>query len=355
MNEVSCRVFGMVFDGLTRREIPHERLVEGLPVTLEMLRGFRKRVDWDVFVQLNERLEELCGGPEDLFQLGHDQLRESSSFAFMRPVARVFRRPRDLYWMGTVWFGRSLFSILEDEFEDLPDKRIREVIRIPAGYRDCPQLFHILHGVLTATPQLLRYMDAQVEMELTPRQATYEITPPARERFARRTIASLTSRYAAWGLVGAMSDQQDELKESYQELSAAREQIAAQAEQLQLIHAIGRELSEHVELDAFTRTVAEVFEKHLPDRRIALWLQPLGAETEALLHKGAGMSGPPARSHPLLTGKGTVGRLEVWGGESDSDARRDELLEGLIPWIALALDNARSHAALQAAGVEPPR
>jgi hypothetical protein len=181
------------------------------------------------------------------------------------------------------------------------------------------------------------------------------ITPPARERFAHRTIASLTSRYSAWGLIGAMSEQQDELKESYQELSAAREQVAAQAEQLQLIHAIGRELSEHVELDAFTRTVAEVFEHHLPDRRIALWLQPLNAQTESLLHKGAGMSGPPARSYPLVTGKGTVGRLEVWGGEADGDERRDALLEGLVPWIALALDNARSHAALQAAGIETAR
>ena len=345
----------MVFDGLTRMEIPHERLVEGLPVTLDTLRGSRNRIDWDLFVQLSERVEELCDGPKGLFQLGHDQFRSSPSFGFMRTVARVFRRPRDLYWMGTVWFGRSLFSILEDEFEDLPEKRIREVIRIPDRYRDCPQLFHIMHGVLTATPQLLRYTDAQVEMDLIPRQATYVITPPARERFASRTIASLTSRYAAWGLIGAMSEQQDELKESYQALSDAREQVAAQAEQLQLTHRIGQELGEHVELDEFTRALATVFEEHLPDRRIALWLQPLDTGDETLLHKGAGMSGPSAQTYPLQTGKGKVGRLEVWGGESDTEKSRDEMLQGLVPWIALALDNARSHAALRAAGIEPIR
>ena len=52
---------------------------------------------------------------------------------------------------------------------------------------------------------------------------------------------------------------------------------------------------------------------------------------------------------------GMQSRLEVWGSESDPDKSRDEMLEGLVPWIALALDNARSHAALRAAGIEPPR
>jgi hypothetical protein len=353
MNEVSCRALGLAFDGLTERGIPHERLVEGLPVDLDELRGFRKRIDWDTFVQICERLEELYGGPEGLYQLGRDQFRGTSSFDFMRAVARVFRRPRDLYWMGTVWFGRSLFSILEDEFQDLPGKRIREVIRIPAPHRDCPQLFHLMHGALTAVPRILRYVDAEVEMELRPRQATYLITPPGREKFARRTIASLTSRYAAWGLIDAMSEQQAELKESFQELSEAREQLAVRAEQLHRIQEIGQKLGDHAGLEAFTGALAAVFAEHLPEWSIAIWLRPLDGGPETLLHKGRGLSGAP-RSYPLRTGGGSVGRLEVWGDAGDAAPDRAELLEGLIPWIALALDNARTHAALQAAGVAPP-
>ncbi len=340
MNEVSCLYFGGVFDGLTVRGIPHERLVDGLPVSLDTLRGFRKRVDWDLFVQLNERLEELCGGPEELFALGRNHLRSASSFGFMRLVARVFRRPRDLYWMGTVWFGRSLFSNLEDEFEDLPDGRIREVVRIPAAYRDCPQMFHLTHGVLTAVPKLLRHPEADVEMKLDDREATYFIRPPAQERFARRKLAALTSRFSAWELVEAMSEQQEELKQSYRELGAAREQVVAQARQLQLVHQLGEELSAHVGVDALTDGLADVFARHLPDHRIALWLRSREGEDETLLRPAAA-SAPPDRTYPLKTGSGPVGRLEVWGGQVSD---RDELLEGLVPWIALALDNARSHA-----------
>lgn len=352
MNEVSCRALGLAFDGLAKRGIPHERLVEDLPVSLDRLRGFGQRIDWDLFVQLCERLEEICGGPEGLYQLGHDQFQGSSTFGFMRRVARVFRRPRDLYWIGTVWFGRALFSILEDDFKDLPDKRIREVIRIPPQYRDCPQLFHIMHGSLTATPSLIRYPDAQVQMDLVPRQATYLITPPGRDKFTRPRISSLTSRYGAWELIDSLSSQQDELKANIQGLSTAFAEVSAQ---LRLVQLIGEELCDQVGVDELTRALAGVFEKHLPDWRIALWLQPLDPADEMPLLQAAGVSGPPARSYPLRAARGVVGRLEVWSGATDTDPRPNDLLEGLVPWIALALDAARSRAALRAAALEPKR
>ena len=350
MNEVSSLAFGMAFDGLAKRGIPDERLVEGLPITVEVLRSFRKRIDWELFVDLIERLEELVGGRVGLFDLGHDQFHGSSTFGFMRQVARVFRRPRDLYWMGTTWFGRTIFSIVEGEFEDLPDKRIREVIRIPADRRDCPQLFHIMHGVLTAAPNLLRYPDSRVEMDLQPREATYVITPPQREKFPRRGIAKLTSRFAAWDLIDAMSKQQGELKESLQEMGTEREEMA---EQLRLVQSIGHELCGQVGVEDLTRALAGAFEKHLPDRKIALWLQPLGGGDETLLHRDTGMTGPPTRVHPLQTGRGVVGRLEIWGEVSGSSVGCGDLLESLIPWIALALDGARSYAALRTAAIGP--
>jgi len=262
----------------------------------------------------------------------------------------VFRRPRDLYWMGTTWFGRSLFSIVEGEFRDLPDKRIQEVIRIPERYLDCPQLFHVMHGSLTAAPNLLRYPDARVEMDLAPRQATYLITPPQREKFTRPRISKLTSRFAAWDLIEAMSKQQDELKESVQELNTSRDDFV---EQLALVQQIGHELTRQVGLDEVTRSLANLFEKHLPDWRVSLWHQPLDAGAEILLFAAPGSSDVSPRSYPLRTARGVVGRLDVWPAEGAAEARRGELLEGLVPWIALALDGARSYAALRSAAIGP--
>jgi len=348
MNEVSCRALGMAFDGLNKRGIPHERLVEGLPVTLDQLTGFGKRIDWDLFVQILERLEQIVGGPEGLFELGHDQFKGSSTFGFMRRVARVFRRPRDLYWVGTTWFGRALFSHLEDEFKDLPHNKIREVIRIPPHHRDCPQLFHIMHGSLTATPSLIRYPDARVEMELTSRQATYLITPPKRDKFIRPRIASLTSRFAAWELIDSLSDQQEELKENVQRLSRG---LAEKSQQLQLVQQIGQELCEQAGSDELARALSGLFEKHLPGWKIALWLQTADEGDERVLLEAVGVAGPADRSYRLRAARGPVGRLEAWEATATPDG--GELLESLVPWIGLALDGARSHAVLREAALGP--
>ena len=63
------------------------------------------------------------------------------------------------------------------------------------------------------------------------------------------------------------------------------------------------------------------------------------------------MSGPPACDYRLETGKGSVGRLEVWNPSERAD--RLELLEALVPWMALALDGARSYAVVREAAIGP--
>ena len=41
-----------------------ELLVRGLPVPVAALRDTGRRIDWDLFVDLMERAEDLFGGPE---------------------------------------------------------------------------------------------------------------------------------------------------------------------------------------------------------------------------------------------------------------------------------------------------
>ena len=95
MNEVSCRALGMVFDGLTRMEIPHKRLVElqhdlefrAAPtkrVVLQLARGARRptwieaaltdgagevRWDWAHTPAPVGPLELLISAPEGAYQL----------------------------------------------------------------------------------------------------------------------------------------------------------------------------------------------------------------------------------------------------------------------------------------------
>jgi signal transduction histidine kinase len=349
MDEVSCRAIGIALDALGARDIPHELLVEGLPISVTEISDQRRRIDWNLFTIICERLEKLCGGPETLAQIGRDHFR-TESFSMLRSVASVFTQPRDIYWLGTVWFGRTLFSIIEDHFEDLPDGRVREILRIPPPYRDCPQLFHIFHGALAVAPSMVGQEDAQVELELLPRQATYTITLPERAALSRRLVRRAVTPFAARRLIGELSFQQSELKQSHDRLRAAHRKIAAQAEDLKRINLIGRELAKQIELEELADILVEMLRIHVPGRGIAIWLQPLGGEPESELRRVGDTTGTPTRVLLLKTADRPVGRVEVWeepaGKELEEGQRGVDLLDELISWIAMALDNARSYEAL---------
>jgi hypothetical protein len=343
MMEVSCRAFGLAFDGLKAKGIPIEKLVNGLPIGREVLEDENQRVDWDLFVRVCERLEELLGGPKALVALGRENFHSSSSFGFMRKVASVFMRPRDLYWMGTNWFGRSLFTNVDGSFEDLDDGRVRETLKIADGYRDCPQLFHIMRGGLVSAPRLLNHPDAEVEMELGPGQAVYTITPPGQARFRSSPVAMLTSRYAAWGLIDAMSHEQRELNRNLAEMNGELHEAVGILEELRKATVVGREIATHVHPGDFAQALEKALGQHIPNRGVALWIEPIDGESTNLLYTRLEGSEAPTRTYQLANGPRRVGRLEIWDSERKLEP---DLLDELLPWIALGLDNVRANAAL---------
>jgi hypothetical protein len=278
-----------------------------------------------------------------LESIGHDHFA-TSSFAFLRRVARAFWRTRDVYWLGTTWFGRSLFSIVEAEYADLPGGRIQETLTIPSNYRDCPQLFHILRGALRAAPHVMGEEDALVEMVLEPREAVYTITPPPRQELLRRLARRLRAPLNMRSMIDELAEQQELIARSNRGLRVAQGKIAAQAEELQRINAIGHELAQHIELEPLTEALINLLHKHHRARGVALWLRSLDGDEEALLCQDGATSGPPSRTHSLETANRPVGRLELWG--DDPSPERPDLLDKLVSWISIALDNARSYSAL---------
>lgn len=332
MDEISCRALGPVLQALEARGIALSRLTDGIDVSPETLLDPRKRIDWNVLTLLCERLEEMCGGPEALEEFLYQHF-QNPAFATFGKIARAFARPRDLYWIGTRWFGGSLFSIVQADFADLPDGRLRETLRIPWPYRDCPQLFHILRGPLRAVPSVIGLADSQVEMEISPRQVVYTITPPKPVRHPMGRLRRTFSAHFA-------------LRTLVEELNSQQMRIASQAVDLQRINLIGQALGKEIELDKLVDTLVIALQTHMPDRGIALWFQPIDEAAELELRREGDTVGEPTRSYPLIMANRLVGHLDVWG-EEDPDARRPDLLDELIPWIAMALDNARSYAALR--------
>ncbi len=218
MNEVSTRVFGVVLDGLASQGIDPARLVQGTDLSLDLLRDRKRRIDWPVFVALCNRMEQLVGGADALEKIGYEQLG-TDSYAYMRSLAGLLAHPRDLYWIGTYWFGRDLFTVIEDDLETLADGRIREILRIPPEYAGCPALFHLIRGALRATPSLLGMDDAEVEAEITPHQATFLIKAPEPRRSLRTLWSSLVVSIRARPLFKQLRNQQVALQQANRALS----------------------------------------------------------------------------------------------------------------------------------------
>jgi two-component system cell cycle sensor histidine kinase/response regulator CckA len=241
VNEVSCRALGVVFDGLTSRGISHDKLVEGLSTSLPLLRDPNARIAWELFTRLCDRAAFLAGGPSALEEMGYRQNR-TKSYAFVRRVASAFTRPRDVYWLGTVWFGRHLFTIVEDEFEELPDGRIRECLRIPQPYRQCEAFFHIIKGALRAAPSLVGHDDASIESEITPREATYWISVPP-DRSLRRLWRMIAAPFRFPALIEELSHQQQELRRSYGDLANALEALRESEERHRILSELASDYS----------------------------------------------------------------------------------------------------------------
>jgi PAS domain S-box-containing protein len=242
VSEVSCRASALILEGLRSRKIPEAELVSGLPVTVAELRDTRKRIPWDVFVELLERTEALCGEPEALEEIAASVF-DSPTFEYLRRIARLFVDSRDVFWMGSKWFGHSIFWSVDDRFETLPDGRLRETVTLRPGYRDSPAFFRLLLGAIRSAPRFVGQPDAVVTMELTPRQAVYEIEPPPARSWWARLPRRLANLVASRGAIEELRVEQEELKAGFRKLQEAHAELRrCEEEQRAILSSLDRTL-----------------------------------------------------------------------------------------------------------------
>jgi PAS domain S-box-containing protein len=232
--------------------------VDGLPYTELQLREPSRRIEWELLVDLVARLEALVGGVEELERIGYEHF-SGAAYANVRKLASFFASPRDLYWLGTSWFGPNLFGITNDHVETLPDGRILEVIEIPEPYTPCPALFHLIGGALRATPSLIGMPDALVESTIEPRKASFLIRPPEKPFSFRRTFRRLLSMNAPRHFVRELGAQQDQLRRANHALERTVRELRESEAHLTAI----------LELDSDVRYTLRV---HPDGRREQLWL-----------------------------------------------------------------------------------
>ena len=359
MQEVSGAAVGFLREIAREGGVSLDVLTAGLDVEPSDLGPRPKGLPWSTVAQMLERLGEEVGGASALRELGRRNAM-SDSFRIFTVVGRALSHPADLYYMGVRWMGPSLFPMVRGQLVELPGGRLRETLTISPDERDCPELFHVFHGAFAAMPQAWGHGESEIDLEIRPRQAVLTIRPNTTSTGRLgRFIRAIHRHLAFRPLLDEVSDQQSAIHESYWDLREAHEQIREQAEDLRRINSIGRELARHIDLDRVSDVLVSTLIDDLDAEGVELWLDSAESQgpDQARLHRMGGTTdGPPTDTFSLGTAGRDVGTLHVWR-RPDSVRRhflsgldgpsRDSVLERLVPWISMALDNARTYGALR--------
>lgn len=357
MNGVSGLVLSTILAGAHRSGVSLTSLSADLGLDIHAIATPSGRIPWETFVRIVDRLAEEIGGPDELRRFSEAELA-TGSLGIFRSIGRVLARPRDVYSAGARWMGPSLFPMIHADMWDGADGILVQRLTLEPGHRDCPALFHILHGALIALPRAWGHGPSEVALELAPGRATYAIRASSSRRGALSRLArAVRARFAFPTMLRELEDQQRAIDASYRELRDAHERISHQAADLARVDSIGRELSKDVDLDRVLDGLIRVLMDELGLAGAELWLVDL-RETRAELEVPASASlrrmrragaidGPPLRRHALESAGRSLGELVVYGPAGGDRNETPPLLELLVPWIALAIDNALTYARLE--------
>ncbi len=357
LNGVSGLVLSTLLAGARRGGVAVEMLSLDLGIDVGALADPTGRVPWETFVRIVDRIAREIGGPDELRRFSESELA-TGSFGIFRSIFRVLAHPRDVYSAGARWMGPSLFPMIRADFWDGPDGILVQRLTLEPDHTDCPALYHLMHGALIALPRAWGHGPSEVQLELAPRRAIYAIRASSTRRGAlSRLVRAVRARFAFPTMLRELEEQQRSIDASYRELRDAHQRISHQAADLARVDSIGRELSKDVDLDRVLDGLMRVLKDELGLAGAELWLVdvretvveievPVPAPLRRMRQTGT-LEGPPLRRHPLASAGRPLGELVVWGPPGRAQNAATPLLELLVPWIALAIDNALTYARLE--------
>jgi DNA-binding CsgD family transcriptional regulator len=194
-HEVWARSVWAAAETAARGGLPTAELFDGLPFDADSIQRV-KRVRWDDYCVVVERIEALAGGPAGCIRLLEENF--DRSFPDVRRAAASLISPALLYRFLVEVFSPLVLPNLVATYEGLDDDRLRLTIRLVPGCRPCRAFFNGTIGTVRGAPRHLDLPYADVVAEITPTFGIYEVTPPPSktlfsrfERLSRRVPAFL--------------------------------------------------------------------------------------------------------------------------------------------------------------------
>jgi PAS domain S-box-containing protein len=217
MSHVSGLFLNDCLKALARRNVDLGDLLSGLPLDAERLESNPPVIEWDVFVELIERIENRVGGKEGLEKLG-EAVTELSPVPVLRRLAGLTASPDALYGATMQWLVPRYLPILESRIDTLSDQRISIVCRIPGNKLPCPQVFHLLTGAFRALPHVLALPNSEVMPDVQARWGEWIVIPPPSRSIFNRIYQMARVLFSARAGVEQFDAQQRELELSFRKL-----------------------------------------------------------------------------------------------------------------------------------------
>jgi len=226
LKEVSTSGVRLLLGAFERLKMDVRPLVEGLPVSEDELKAWGGRIDWDVWVELNERLERSLGGPAALEQFAQLAAAYPGMHQFQR-VAQLISSPKALYRLNSHWGIPNQYRHARSECVEIAPGKLRVTISIPPNYRGSLAVFHASLGVLRGLPKVVGLPESEIlSSELSPHGVTAIVKPPP-----PRNILSVARRLArrARGLASMLEQLEEQEVELSEKNAMLERRVSAQA------------------------------------------------------------------------------------------------------------------------------
>ena len=150
----------------------------GLPMSYAECKRTKSGMDWSTFVELLRRIEAALGGEKPTMNAIRRASGRSEGTGKFTAIASYFASARQVYRGVIRWLGPAMFPFVHFTFEDISDNQLRIGLSLPDGLVDSPQLFRFWQAGFIMTPKVVGQAEALVELERTPRGASFLITLP---------------------------------------------------------------------------------------------------------------------------------------------------------------------------------
>jgi DNA-binding CsgD family transcriptional regulator len=323
--EVAAQMVAQMLPAMRQHGLKVDELFQGLSFTLEDTLDRKRRLPWDDFCTLFERVETALGGPaayERFFEAFH------VASPVMQILAKTVLSVEQLYAVAFERMGRKMYSNVGIRVEPRGPSRLSLECSIADGYREFMTIWHGTLAALRVLPVLMGLPPAVVEAEMTPRRMVALVTLPPSQ-----TVVARTTRWLQ-GLLARPSQDTGPGPDRSQDAFLALDD----SELAKVVAPVGQRLAAHHDVEGLARDVVDHFKTRFHARHAALWARWPGSPALQLVFTWGPDRTESRAIRPLLVGEREVGRISVDIPVLLNGGQVPEL-DALLAWLAVGVRN----------------